>query len=1153
MVLHAPRGSVFVSGIGSTVIRHDPVPDTGYDSGVNEPDTVPEQIGPYRVLRPVARGGMAAVYEVAEPGTERRLALKLLERQFRGQSRFGREYRALTRLDHPNIVRVYRYGVSAEGTPFLTMELLDGVAAQVHAKRSGRPGAPERTREAVRIIAEVARALTYLHGRGIVHRDLKSSNVLVLRDGRVKVLDFGTARLADAAEAIARHGEFVGTYAYAAPEQFSGGDVDARTDLYALGVLFYRLLTGHRPFDSDSPEELRQLHEDVTPRDPCSMVPGIPDEVGVVVMRLLQKSPDDRPESAAQVESALTRYAVARPHRMNLPEPDVVGRHERIAYLRTMLSEGEDVRSRVAVLAGPAGTGAARLLRQACADARKLGWTVVDDRMTGVAGLRGLAGIVRSICRWVGVRSHPDLGRVLTAVNRPADGRMSTDIELVGRLLVEAVDARNGPVLFAIRDLASASSTVLDVLTQLVASGRPVVVLGSVSLERLGVQAHLSQHFGAIDWLTLTSLPAAEVRQLVSSLLGLRNPPPRLVARLHEAAGGRPGFVVDILRKMQRSGLASANDGGPVDLSGGVVPLPESVAAHARAGLRDVDGAANDLLQCLAVADTPVPTELLPGLVGLPRPELVSLLAALEDRHLVVSLAEGAAWKVSYGLLAEVVRSRLRPAKRAAIVQRLALEMVDSLPSPAVVRLQLEGGQVGEATRTAVQWAERALEDGAAAEAAPVLGRVVHAWRGVDSRRGCPGPLLTLQARAAVALQPGSPRTAQILDRLQERADVSAAEVAYLQSRHLRWRPELAGAKEQARLACALAGDADELDVFLEAGLALAQDARWSGDFEDAREQVSQVAARVRRLRVPEFDAALAIESAAIDVCAGNPEAALATLDRIGGRYLHTLCSRAQVGVVRASAATALGRWTYALGGTTWPLLGEIRLQGCPAAHVPLLITAASARLALFQLGEVRDLLDESRAVGLPCAPVWRTRRFRLLGQLELVSGAPDTAIEQLGRARDAARRDGLLLEACHAGGWLGRALLEAGRIDEGLATLDEAMLQAVALDRGRHAEDVILCRLEGLASLRAPPRAVVRSAIAAAEGLASGGSAVMRARSCVGLVRIHRDDDPSRQRRAVQRARAALDALETNLAAEERAALQIHPWRVEVERAPSR
>jgi len=1119
---------------------------------VSEPDSVPEHIGPYRVLRPVARGGMAAVFEVAEPGSERRLALKLLERQFRGQSRFGREYRALTRLDHPNIVRVYRYGVSDEGTPFLTMELLDGVAAQVHAKSCGRPGSPERTREAVRIIGEVARALSYLHARGVIHRDLKSSNVLVLRDGRVKVLDFGTARLAEAAEAIARNGEFVGTYAYAAPEQFSGGDVDARTDLYALGVLFYRLLTGYRPFDSDSPEELRQLHTEVTPRDPCSMVPGIPDEVGAVVMRLLNKSPDDRPESAVQVVDALVRHAVARPVRADLPEPSVVGRPVQIEAVRRRLANTKVGSPGVVMLAGPAGTGAARLLRQACTDARELGWSVVEDRMTGAAGLRGLAGIVRSVCRWGGVRSHPELGRVLTAVNRPGGAGTAADMARVESVLLEAIDAKGGPVLFALRDLGTAGPTVLRLLARIAATDRPLLVLGGASLERADTRSVLLEHFAqcGCDWLELAPLPADDVRKLVSTVLGLRNPPPRLVARLHAASGGRPGFLVDILRRMQRQGLASVDDGGPVDLSGGVVPMPESLAAVARTSLRDLPRGAADLLQCLAVADTAVSVELLPGMLGIGNVELDAALDVLQARHLVVGLADGAAWKVSYGLLAEVVRAGLRTARREAIVQRLALELVDSLPSPAVVRLQLEAGQVAEATRTAVQWAEHALEDGRADEAAPVLGRVVHAWRGVDSRRGCPGPLLTLQARAAIRIQPGSSRTGQVLSRLSDRQDASAAEIAFLQSRHLRWRPDPRAAAAQARAACALAMESDEVDVWVAAALSLAQDAVWAGRFDEARQEVAGVAARVRRLCVPELDIAVAIQSATIELRAGRPQAALDLLHPMtGARHLHTLKSRGEVGAVRAAAQSAMGQWSQALGATIWPLLSEIRLRGCPEVHVPLLMEAVQVRLALYQLGEVRDLLEESRGVGLHCGPDWHTGRMRLLGHLALLSGDPNTAIEELGRARDAARRDSLVLEACHAGGLLGRALLEDGRVDEGLATLDESALVAASIQPGPHAQNVTLCRLEGLASLRAPPSGVVRAAVAMVEGLVSGDSPIVRARACVALVRIHRDD-PARQRRAVIRARAALDALESDLSIEERAALQIHPWRVEVERA---
>ena len=272
---------------------------------------IPARIGPYKVLRPLAQGGMAAVFEVQDPTTKEHVALKLLTHRGLAMPRFAREFRALTRLDHPNIVRVYRYG-SHQGSPFLTMELLDGQSVQAYAKSVGRPGRPRRTREVLRITALVADALAYLHTRGIVHRDLKSANVMVLRDGRLKVLDFGTAHIATAGEVITRAGEFVGTFAYASPEQITGGAVDARSDLYSLGALLYRLCTGRRVFEADTPHALARMHIDKVPRPPRELISALPQPVEDLILRMLAKDPADRPQSATEVAN-LIRGRVRRP------------------------------------------------------------------------------------------------------------------------------------------------------------------------------------------------------------------------------------------------------------------------------------------------------------------------------------------------------------------------------------------------------------------------------------------------------------------------------------------------------------------------------------------------------------------------------------------------------------------------------------------------------------------------------------------------------------------------------------------------------------------------------------------------------------------------------------------------------------------------
>jgi serine/threonine protein kinase len=266
---------------------------------------IPEDIGPYRVLRPIARGGMAEVYEVQERTSGEHLALKVLV-QLKGQvARFNREYEAMIRLNHPNIVRVYAFGQLGEH-PWLSMELVEGTPIQAYAKRCGKPGTRERLEEVVRVTHDLALALDHIHRHGLVHRDLKSANVLVLPDGRVKLLDFGTAKVSDAVEDITREGEFIGTFAYASPEQIlNKGGVTGRADLYSLGVLLYRLVTGRRPFESDEPGELARMHVKDRPPPPSQFAPELPKPLEDVILSLLAKRPEDRPATGALVARAL--------------------------------------------------------------------------------------------------------------------------------------------------------------------------------------------------------------------------------------------------------------------------------------------------------------------------------------------------------------------------------------------------------------------------------------------------------------------------------------------------------------------------------------------------------------------------------------------------------------------------------------------------------------------------------------------------------------------------------------------------------------------------------------------------------------------------------------------------------------------------------
>ena len=256
-------------------------------------------IAQYPIIRSIAKGGAAEVFEVECPKTRRRLALKRLNLSGTAVQRFEREFQALRSLEHPCIVRVFEQGEDEDGRHFITMELLQGQGAHAWIRTAGAPGTARRNQEATRIIRVIASALSALHEREIVHRDIKASNVIILPSGDVRLLDFGSAIAEGVCGGITKPGEFIGTFAYAAPEQILGEEIDGRADIYALGVLFYRLLTGKMPFTAENRYRLAQQHLRDTPRTPRRVRSGIPEALSELVMAMLDKDPNRRPSTAA--------------------------------------------------------------------------------------------------------------------------------------------------------------------------------------------------------------------------------------------------------------------------------------------------------------------------------------------------------------------------------------------------------------------------------------------------------------------------------------------------------------------------------------------------------------------------------------------------------------------------------------------------------------------------------------------------------------------------------------------------------------------------------------------------------------------------------------------------------------------------------------
>ncbi|MBI2920024.1 MAG: protein kinase [Planctomycetes bacterium] len=278
----------------------------------------------YQVIRELGSGGMGSVYEAEDVVLRRRVALKVIRPDAESGApmgeRFLREARALAGIEHENLVRIYQAGKDG-GVYWLAMELLKGESLEARIRRNGPAGG----NEVVRFARGALRGLAAIHGAGLVHRDLKPGNVwLQAPDDRVRILDLGLVRPIETVTALTQSGMVVGTPAYMAPEQARGDRVDARTDLFSLGSVLYTMCTGRQPFGGTSlMAQLTALAVE-EPRPIRETNPGISPGLTRFIARLLAKSPDDRPASAA---AALLELESPRPA---APALDFVRKHRKV-------------------------------------------------------------------------------------------------------------------------------------------------------------------------------------------------------------------------------------------------------------------------------------------------------------------------------------------------------------------------------------------------------------------------------------------------------------------------------------------------------------------------------------------------------------------------------------------------------------------------------------------------------------------------------------------------------------------------------------------------------------------------------------------------------------------------------------------------------
>jgi serine/threonine protein kinase len=302
---------------------------------IQESDLIGEQIGKYKIVGHIGRGGMADVYKARHPRLNRDVAIKVLNRALIHSpemlQRFQREGQAIAALHHRNIVQVYDLDV-LDGIYFMVMEYVSGETLAHRLDQLRRRGERMPLHDVLDIVGAVGEALHYAHEKDMLHRDIKPANIMFRGDGSVVLTDFGVAKILNVASDITASGAVAGTPAYMAPEQWTNDEPDKRSDIYSLGVVLYQVVTGELPFNAETPGRLMFKHISEPPPLPHKFYEDIPLELERIILRTLAKDPNERYQTAKelandlkdviyQVESTAATGIFARPQVIETPAP----------------------------------------------------------------------------------------------------------------------------------------------------------------------------------------------------------------------------------------------------------------------------------------------------------------------------------------------------------------------------------------------------------------------------------------------------------------------------------------------------------------------------------------------------------------------------------------------------------------------------------------------------------------------------------------------------------------------------------------------------------------------------------------------------------------------------------------------------------------
>lgn len=1115
------------------------------------PQVTPSDIGPYRVLRPIAAGGMAEVYEVEDPGSGERFALKLLVAVEEALPRFDREYEAMTRLNHPGIVRVYHYGIH-DDHPWLTMELLRGVPAQTHVKAVGKAGTPDRTAEVLRVGYHVAQALNYIHERGLVHRDLKSANVLVLPDGRVKLLDFGAALIRDA-ERITRAGDFVGTFAYASPEQLTGKEVNARSDIYSLGVLLFRLATGKQPFDGGTPEEIARAHVHLAPKRANDLRPTLPKALADLIDRMLQKDPHRRPQRAREVAEYLEALAGRPFHdrsQLAVHNPISVAREAERRGIWGLLQA--EVPPPWIAIVGEDGSDRVRLLQHIEHEASGKGFVAMPLDLRRADPIDRLLDV---IVRMVGSGSDAARAwaRQLDAARRKGGLELPTVRGELMRLTAEALRARTrgnpDRLLLCIQEVHLAEVLLLEMLGGILKGLRGqtdfVVLTASRPAPVAETTSDLRRRLPDPHVVELEPLTAREVAIAVGTMLGRRPPPAELARHLHRVTAGQPLYLEEAVRGMVGSGGIEA-DGSRLAWADQAMDIPVPPRAHEVASdlLAEVPLVRRRVLEALSIAGEDTGLPMLARLVGRSTQELMPDLTALDQDGLVALDRVKMRVRWRQPVLALILADQLHPCRRSLLQRSLATISRGVTPRPELVEAQIAVSPIDDLLRSALPLVRQLIQRHAFRTALDLLDDLAERLPQEGPHAEAAEAHL-LHSAAIRAVRPADPAGGRALSRARALAPPGDADLACRMLLH------------QARLFGGIGHYRNALKFTEQAWESLPDDgyhlaAEIALDMADAMRLRGELTAAEQWFHLAIEHAERAGDRPLRWIASAGAGACLVARGRI--QEAEALLAQTMQEAERAGAdiayTTALASWTEALRlqgrysealALLYERLPHASQHQDPRLYVQLLLATAWIELDLSRLGRAQECTDTLAATVHRGELLHVRLEVQLLnGRILLASGQLREAAYVLQDVQDSANKADLLALRERARAVLAEALHALGDTDAA-----QGLFQSATLGLMGSGEQTLLAE-----SIRAQARVTARSVdpehlfqpvtyLVESEPVAMLHLDVLLASAT--WFQAQGDEEGARD--CHSEAARILDELAEHLNDTDRAALRVHPW----------